>query len=173
MKQINLLFRKVCKGDAWYQYLIAIYTKLLPLNWLSKGLYSHTEIEFVERKECFSSANKGKFLGVRFDKTANVVKDPAKWDKIVLFIGHTEEQKLYDACKRKEGLKYDWLGVFGFIFPVGIEDKDRYYCSEICMDRMAEVGLYPTRHRIISPLRWSHKASRYFKKDIITYRKFV
>lgn len=171
MRNIQLLFRKVGKKDEFFQFVIALYTRLLPVNWFTKGFYSHVELHFVERLECFSSANKGNFTGVRFDKTCNVIKSPSKWDCIEIELTNEAEQKLYDACKLKEGIPYDWLAIFGFAIPIGIQDKKRFYCSEVVARCLYEAGIYLVKHNIISPVRLSNLASKYFKKKITPLEK--
>ena len=169
MKNIQLIFRKVSKGDSWYQWIIAFYTGyVVPLNWGTKGFYCHTEIHFVERKLCYSSANiTGGKLGVRFAPDSEVLKEPSKWEGFIITLGGDEEQRLYDACKELEGAPYDWLGLFGGFITGFLQNKKHWYCSEVCANRMFEAGLYPDKFSVVSPIRWAAKSSEHFSKELI------
>ena len=55
----------------------------------------------------------------------------------------TEEANSYIGCK------YDKLGIAGFVIPVGLNEKNAWYCSEICQKILR--GLWM---KLISPMRF-------------------
>jgi hypothetical protein len=40
---------------------------------------------------------------------------------------------LWAWCDGKVGAKYDWAGILGFLNPMRRHDKQRWFCSEICL----------------------------------------
>jgi len=52
---------------------------------------------------------------------------------------------------RQEGKSYDWWGLFGFLTPFAIQEKEKWYCSEICCWFAYLVGVLPKRYKKIDP----------------------
>ena len=46
-----------------------------------------------------------------------------------------EWNRVYEKFSELEGKPYDWLAIFfsQFLFPLGIESKEKYFCSELCL----------------------------------------
>lgn len=102
-------------------------------NWLDKfisfwtrGKYSHCELYFEDMDICFSSSSRDK--GTRY-KRINI--NNGKWDIIKLNI--SDEEKYFNRTKAFIDKKYDWIGIiFTQLFPLNRQDKDKWFCSEIC-----------------------------------------
>lgn len=95
--------------------------------------YSHVELIFSDGM-CFSSSpREGK---CRF-KFISDIETSGHWNIIDIKTTH-KEKTVYENCKKIDGKKYDWMGIFfhqSLIYPslqnrFGYEDPDKYWCSE-------------------------------------------
>ena len=94
--------------------------------------YSHCELLFSD----------GVRFGINSNFNAKFYKDTdyENWD--VLEIKGGDEEKVKYSCNEIIGCKYDWVGViFSQIFPFGWESKTKWFCSEVCVDRL-QAGNY-------------------------------
>ena len=111
--------------------------------WKTGSPYSHVELVFDEWKStlgtmCFSSDEKDG--GTRF-KWINL--DPTAW-KIVPLYNSFGQYKLAEAyASSKDGLKYDWLGILGFVAPFGEHDDNDRFCSEIVTEILQHAMGWP------------------------------
>ena len=101
----------------------------LPSNWITaiwtRGKYSHCEFLFED----------GRMFGASFTHNECQYSEFEPHDKYEI---HTidfspeEEEAVKLFCDKHEGKKYDYRGLFGFVFKSGkFDDKDRAFCSEI------------------------------------------
>jgi len=89
----------------------------------TRGPYSHVELIVLDDVMCSSSPRDG---GVRCKEH---IYDKSTWDYITIDVETqdiTRYTKFYEVTKR---LKYDWLGIVGFVLPVHDNPK-KYFCSE-------------------------------------------
>ncbi len=82
--------------------------------------------------QCFSSTTRGKVNGVRFAPASEVLKHPERWDYIEVEVDAFRLEVALEEAKKLEGKKYDFLGILGFVSPLIIQDRKRWYGSEIC-----------------------------------------
>ncbi|BCS54069.1 hypothetical protein [Geobacter sp. SVR] len=100
--------------------------------------YSHCELVFSDGP--FFSADP-RSNGVRY---LTIEPDPAKWDFIDIEISLGEEKWLRRWSDVKVGCGYDWVGLFfGTVLHLGLEDIERYFCSEICSAALQALGRIP------------------------------
>jgi hypothetical protein len=95
--------------------------------------YSHCELLFSD----------GTRFGIDLNQKAKFYKntDYDNWD-VLEFEGGNEEVTR-NSCNELVGCNYDLFGViFCQIFPWGWEDPVKWFCSELCVDRL-QVGSYP------------------------------
>jgi hypothetical protein len=119
-------------------------TKLITL--LTMGPYSHCELFFSDGT-CFSASGRST-PAVRF------VAQPLRrdrWDLIELPFSPEQELHLYRFCARYIDLAFDWHGIFKFICPWLKDRANRYYCSEICILALQNMGLLKGLNPYISP----------------------
>lgn len=108
----------------------------------TKGPYSHCELIFSDNIFFSSSYRDG---GVRFKQISNL----KNWN--ILNIEIKNEEKVREWCEKQVGKKYDLLGVFMQIPNLSyIEDRNKWYCSEICSHVLKKFGNY-TDNTKISP----------------------
>ena len=104
------------------------------VRWWTRGAYSHTEMVFEQNADgqylCASASKMDG--GVRFK---NIILDPDKWD---VFEINADRDYAYQWFKEREGLKYDVLGLFGFVIRRLEDDAGKYFCSEACA---ASIGI--------------------------------
>lgn len=118
---------------AFYKGKGRLFDKLI--RWWTKGRYSHCELVFKDG--AFFSADAWKGI-VRFEK---VDANPANWDFVDVPMDTFDENRLYRWCLAQEGKGYDWLGIVGAqILPLSIEDPLLYFCSEVCVEGLQQVG---------------------------------
>lgn len=91
------------------------------VRWWCDGPYSHNELIFSDGV-CASSANLDG--GLRFKVFE---PDPAKWDVIDI---EGDEAKAREWFANHDMDGYDLLGLFGFVWRRGVQDKDKWFCSE-------------------------------------------
>lgn len=99
------------------------------VNWWTGGPYSHVELLFNDGKSA-SSSNRDR--GVRY-KYIQYSAD--RWDFIEL------DDKFSDADARaffdkNSHRKYDYLGLFGFVWRAHKGSKNRLFCSESVMSAL-------------------------------------
>lgn len=102
----------------FYKGKSRIFNRLV--SWWTRGKYSHVEI-VIDGIWYSSSGMDG---GVRAKK---IDFDSSKWDIVHVECDHAQVVRWFE---RNESKKYDYLGLFGFIFRVVEGDKDKYFCSE-------------------------------------------
>lgn len=91
------------------------------VRWWTRGPYSHVELVLSDGVCWSSSARDG---GVR-SKVIDL--DPAKWD-LVEVDGNELAARWWFEIHR--GKKYDYLGLFGFVWRTVRSPNSRWFCSE-------------------------------------------
>ena len=103
--------------------------------------------------QCFSSTTRGKANGVRFAPASDVLFHSDRWwgieweceqDKLDWAIELAEEE----TCK-----EYDYLGISGFVIPFVGQNKNKWFCSEICDWFKWICCLYSKTQSKVSPRR--------------------
>ncbi|RRD39119.1 cytoplasmic protein [Leptotrichia sp. OH3620_COT-345] len=115
MLKKNILYISFHRPRNLIGYLIAGWTL---------GKYSHTE--FIYNGNVYL-ANPG---GIR--------KQPLKIKKnydIFKLHEHIEIEDILEFFGKNEGKGYDYLAILGsqFLYFLGLEDKEKYFCSEFCL----------------------------------------
>lgn len=105
------------------------------VRWKNNSEFSHVEV-IVEGNETFGAFSKG------------VMHSKIDWHKkgtpYQIYRIHVTEQQnniFWEFMKAQEGKKYDWFGVFGYIDSSIKENKERWYCSELCYCGLLEAGI--------------------------------
>lgn len=133
---MRLAFRKVTKG--WLGDFIgnAIAAHDPPKK------YCHVELVISDLPnnlgefECFSAHLQE---GVRY---AWLNLSPNEWDLIELpEFGQADRLKLIDWCDEHDGIKYDLTGALAFKLPWRRADDAKWFCSEIVLSALQQVGL--------------------------------
>jgi len=110
----------------------------------TRGPFSHVEIAFSDGspagyRTCFSSSPRDG--GCRFK---SIDLTDGKWELVPLSACMTDELKVGDWCKAQAGKGYDWPGIFGFVcWPFVRQDPRRWYCSEVCVAALQQIGMFP------------------------------
>jgi len=114
--EIKFAFYKAfeAKGAGKDDWIIAEWTR---------GPYSHVEIIAPDDVMCSSSPRDG---GVRCKKH---VYDKSTWDYISIDVDQNGTDRYVKFCSETQGMKYDWLGILGFVLPIH-DDPEKYFCSE-------------------------------------------
>lgn len=114
---------------AFYKAPGTIWDKLI--RWWTWGPYSHTELVFSDGMWFSSSPRDG---GVRFKQ---IIACSNSWDFVTV---STNEQIVRNWCNQQSGA-YDWFGVLRFVFPFLHPSPHHWFCSEICLTALQQVGL--------------------------------
>ena len=140
-------------------------------GWLSQkiakhadGEHSHVEYKFTFSDGdvwCFSSSERDG--GTRFKTGRQVLKNPSRWDSIHITRDEILIGNVWNFCVEQDNKKYDWWGVIKFKLSFVTENKDKWYCSEICQFGLNKIGLFPRLH-IIHPEDMFRIAQFIFKK---------
>jgi hypothetical protein len=94
----------------------------------------HCELIFSDKKVGSSC----QWLGVGiFNKDEN--RNPKHWE--FYEIPSFYEEKAREYIQRKEGLKYNWAGIFGqMLMPIGL-NSDGFCCADLCYLALKKAGL--------------------------------
>jgi hypothetical protein len=120
---MKIAFYKARYGD-WSDYVIALFTM---------GPYSHVEFVFSDGMWFSASGRDG---GVRYKE---IIPKP-HWFYLDLPLAGEDEAKLRTWCDGEVGREYDWKEVTRFVLPWLGSDDSRWFCSEIVMAGLQQVG---------------------------------
>ena len=93
----------------------------ISVKWWLSGPYSHTELFFSDGLSGSSSWLDG---GVRIKR---IEFDPDHWDVIEV---RGDEERARQWFQSHQGQKFDLLGLLGFIWRRGTQERGRWFCSE-------------------------------------------
>jgi len=151
--EINVVFYRVDQPDAmWLDKLIAWWTAPFSCKFNSAWRYgySHVEIYIRERGKMYSvSPRDNKVRTIKVNRLSN------HW-KASKAIQVTDAKEFRDSCNKYLGAKYDYLGILGFVVPAIKDSSSRYFCSELCITVLQDIGQLPK----------SIDASRYSPNDL-------
>lgn len=122
---------------------MAFKSGITPWDWgiriFSGGSYSHCEILFSDNT-FFSSRPFSKVSFKRYD----TIIPPyfGHWSFINIDISPKDEFIVRTWCELKVNSKYDWMGVARFLIPSLHASEDRWFCSEICISALQQVGFF-------------------------------
>ncbi len=129
MKKIKIAFYKANNPNAnWKDKLIA---------WWTNGPYSHVEYVYEENNELIQCSASPRDGIVRC-KTHKY--DPNKWDYIDIYVSDKNYKVAKQFFKSIEGMKYDWLGILGFVVPIFRDRDSMWFCSETITNLMKIFG---------------------------------
>jgi hypothetical protein len=95
----------------------------------TRSRFSHVELVVDDAIACSADAWEG---NVRIRSTSGFNR--LHWEIVpVVLVKDTA------WINEQLGKKYDWLGIFGFTF-FGVQDKRRWYCSELCAELAGIAG---------------------------------
>jgi len=97
--------------------------------------------------QCFSSTTRGECEGVRWAPANKVLKHPERWVYQEFEVDDERFEVFFDESMRLVGKKYDYLGLFGFFVPWNTQDKNKWYCSEICTWGVRLLNLLPKKKK--------------------------
>jgi len=110
------------------------------VRWVTKSIYSHTELIFFPDKYSEVSFSADAWENkVRF---AKFQYNPVNWDFVDIEITVDQYSDMYKAALSLEGHKYDYLGVLGFVIPFIKASKNRDFCSEADLWVLQNGGLF-------------------------------
>ena len=97
--------------------------------------YSHVEFVFHDGLMFSASPVAGKCRFAEFSGSSS-------WDVVTINMEPLVEDTVRSFCKNLEGLKYDYLGILGFVFG-NPDSGDRWFCSEVVSAGLKIVGELP------------------------------
>jgi hypothetical protein len=122
-------------------------TKVIRL--LTKGPYSHVELQFTDGCRFFSSGH-GMYTG------AHMICDRKAyghyWDQVLIPATQEQEKTAEKLIFHLVGAPFDWRGMFGFLLPFIGRHRKAKYCSSIVLDVLQKsLHLFPGVQLKISP----------------------
>ena len=112
--------------------------------WWIKSPFSHSEIFFDE-------------LDITYTIDVNTVSHfehkqyNSDWEFIDIPINSENLEKIYRFCLKEINCKYDFMGIlFSIILFLSREDKEKWFCSELCVAALQEIGMlkYVVPHEV-------------------------
>ena len=137
MKRIEVYLYKSQKP--WRRFtdtVISKYTGLFPCNYgtepyshaamgLEDSIFYMATIESTSRKTITGED------GVRWSTKDVLLRNPERWDMFYTYVTPNQHRGMRARADKQTGKPYDWRGIFGFAVPVNVQDKDKWYCSEL------------------------------------------
>lgn len=118
------------KGEGFVAKMIRLWTR---------GPYSHVELVFSDMV-AFSCAQTDS-MHTRFQ---NIYFDTKYWTLVDVNVSEEDEKKIRTWCESEVGCAYDWTGIILSQFiPFGYQSKTKWFCSEVCVAALQQVGLFP------------------------------
>lgn len=109
---------------AFYKGKKRVFNRLV--SWWTRGPYSHTELVFSDGLSVSSSFMDG---GVRYKR---IQFNDINWDFVELG-NRFDESQIRLRVDGFLGVKYDWLGLIGFVVRRIADDRGKMFCSEFVM----------------------------------------
>lgn len=127
-----IAYRKAVLGDG------QVWDQVVDLASGLRGL-AHAELVFSNGSTCGAYAN-----GVRWDTAGGrgIFENPELWAVEEVPASPEEEQRVWDFCAGEIGCPYDWAGVARFVLPFLDADPDKWFCSELVVAALQELGLF-------------------------------
>lgn len=129
MSTLGLAFRQG-PGSGFYGWLIKKWTR---------SPYWHVEVVFINNG---TAANSYTFSAYSADGGTRFKSQPLPsnmWDVIMFACTPAQYRAAVDFAKANNGLKYDWLGIFGLSTKTALDDSRGRFCSEVCCELLQHV----------------------------------
>lgn len=119
---------------AFYKGKGSLFTRLI--RWWTSSRFSHVELVRFELDGSVTMWSSSEQDGGTRRK--NAVLTPEHWE--ILSVQIPRPEKALEWAEWNLGKKYDWLGIFGFVWRPAKEDRGRYFCSEFCLSALQAGG---------------------------------
>ena len=133
------------KGEGnWFDKLI---------RWWTRSPYSHSEL-VIDDIWYSSSPRDGHVRATR------IYAVPNHWDFIHIDCSEQAKRTITDAIDSQLGKPYDIIGILlSQVIPLGVDDPNSWFCSEICACALQKAGILPRAHKAawFSPARLYNK----------------
>lgn len=115
------------------------------IRWKTEGPWNHVAIGYSGATVCEAMPR-----GVALNPTENYRAQwwvQLRWNSGL--VAHALRDELERAMENRIGRKYDWAGVLGFslFVPGNINNREKYFCSELACDVYRDVGLTLVKRR--------------------------
>lgn len=98
----------------------------------TKSLYAHCE--FRRSDGLYHSNDRQRFIS----RSEHIEINPDEWEECSIELPSQIVKRVERRQLRKNGTKYDWSGiVFSQVFPLGMHNKERWFCSKSNADDLA------------------------------------
>jgi hypothetical protein len=123
-------------------------TKIIRM--VTKGPYSHVELQFTNGWRFFSSGH-GLYLGVHMHHDHKVYDEC--WEPVEIPATQEEEDAALRFAFQYIGLPFDWRGMFGFLLPfLDHHRRKAKYCSSVILDVLQNsLQMLPGHELKVSP----------------------
>ena len=111
------------------------------IRWWCDGKYSHCELVIPNDTWFSADANTNRVRYTTFSP------NPNNWDYVEFDTTEREEMIIRAWADSKIGKGYDYLGLAGFVLPFNTQNPNRYFCSEVCIEALQQIGKFP---RVVS-----------------------
>jgi hypothetical protein len=106
--------------------------------WWTASPYFHVEIIFESgiSFSAYPEKNRTAFTKHSFDLSC--------WDIIDIPTTEEEDGIIFQWCLSEDKCGYDWSGIFlTQIIPLSFQSRTRWFCSEVCLAALQQIGKYP------------------------------
>jgi hypothetical protein len=119
------------------------------IRFVTRGPYSHVEIQFTDGCRFFSSGH-GLYTGVRMINDRKVYDK--YWDQVLIPATELQERAAQRFIFHLLGFPFDLRAMIYFLIPFLERRKRSRYCSAVVLDVLQEsLGMFPGVHAKISP----------------------
>ena len=136
MKRIEVYLYRADIDGRVVDNVISGYTGMLPCNWGTEP-YSHAAMGLessvgmvIDTFESTSRRDDGT-TGTKWIRKDVLLRNPDRWDVYWLYVSDERALEMRARANGQAGKPYDWLGIIGFALPVAVNNKKKWYCSEV------------------------------------------
>ena len=128
---MKIIFRTV-KDERFFGSLVSWWTTpfIGKFNGAWKNGFSHVELKFKDDLCYSASAYENKV------RAKIIQADEPNWKTYELEVTKDEELNILMWLGSKEGAKYDYLGILGFVLDKVKHDESKWFCSELCCEAL-------------------------------------
>ena len=135
MRRIEVYLYRADRDGRVVDNIISGYTGLFPCNWGTEP-YSHaamgmeSSVGLIDTFESTSRKDNGS-NGTRWARKDVLLRNPERWDMYWMYVTPDRAGEMRARANAETCKPYDWLGIAGFGSIIPINNKQKWYCSEV------------------------------------------
>ena len=124
-------------------FILGFSQKSLPsrlIQWWTRSKFNHVALVYNPYKCLIIESRFGE--GVSINPIDKHVKPNDEIYIYYIFLPKNKYNQIMNFLVQRIGAKYDWTGILGFIFKMDIEDRYKFFCSELIYDAFLAANIH-------------------------------